>query len=83
MSWTDLLYLTKARAKEYGFTHEGSIYGVPAYLVSLDAERVGACPKIVVLQLYSLFMDYMFGFMAYFCSEDTEITTPIVFGSKL
>lgn len=83
MNWLDLLYLTKSRAKEYGFTHEGRIYGVPAYLVSLDPERVGACPKIVVLQLYSLFMDYMFAALANFCSEDTEIMTPIVFGSKL
>jgi len=77
--WADYLYLTEARAKEIGFTHSGSLYGVPAWIMDEgDEEELKACPKVPALQLYAIAMDTLFDWLTYFIHEDQVVETPIV-----
>lgn len=42
------LYIDKAEAKSYGWTHEGMAYGVPVYFDQRDEddEAYAICPKV-------------------------------------
>jgi len=82
--WRKYLFLTKADALEFGLTHEGTLYGVPAFLGDVtNPDSFMAVPKIPALVLWIMFCNKMFQFFSNFVSEDTIIKTPMVVGAPL
>ncbi len=74
MQWLkDHLYLTRARAIALGFTHEGRLFGVPAWLCDVEQEHVFGCPKVPLLQFWGIFADVAFEAMTHFMSQDMEL----------
>jgi hypothetical protein len=83
MKFHELVYISKAAAIGYGFTHEGWMFGMPAYLRDDGDDMVIACPKVGILQFLNLFLDSLMQFAAYFIPEDAVLVTPITFGEPL
>lgn len=81
--WHHWLYLNEAAAKEYGFTHEGVFFGVPAWMTSPDGDTFFACPKVTLLQLWCRLLDAVLETATLFISEDTELVTPVTVIRKL
>lgn len=81
--WTDWIYVSALRAKEFGLTHHGSIYGVPAYLRIDEEEVVTACPKITVLKYYIRFIDETVDFIMGFMPASLEFVLPVTFGEPI
>lgn len=77
MRLRDYLYLTRVRAVELGFTHEGRIFGVPCWMQDVDSDTPICCPKVVALQFYAIAMDWLFDAFAAGMPEDTELATPL------
>jgi hypothetical protein len=73
-----LLYLPRRVAIEYGMTHEGWLFGVPAWIAqgSHNNELI-AVPKIQILQLWALLADAVLGLATYFMREDQSFEAPI------
>lgn len=80
MKWWYYIYLPQGVAAQLGFTHHGTIYGVPGYLAQIDEETNMACPKFVPLQCYAIVMDNIFEFLSHFLPEDVVVNTPMTFG---
>ncbi len=57
MSILDFLYIREKVAIEAGMTHEGRMFGVPAWLVETADNEVTGCPKIPALQLWCMAID--------------------------
>lgn len=72
-----MVYISKARAIEAGLTHEGTLYGVPAYFGEDDGQLVMATPKVPVLQLWCLFADAMYELASLFLNEHQVLKSPI------
>lgn len=80
----DYVYITRQRARDvYGFTHEGSLYGLPAWIREEGPDFVVACPKVTLLQLVAVTLDLLLEAMTYFMPYDACIDTPITFGKAL
>lgn len=84
MNWQairDHLYLARARAVAIGFTHEGTLFGVPAWMRDVDGDPEGdpviACPKVPVLQLWAMLADAAFEAATWFMWEDQVLAVPI------
>ena len=77
MRLRDFLYLTQARAIALGFTHQGRLFGVPAWMRDVEGEAPICCPKIVALQFYAMAMDRLFELVAGSMSEEMELVTPL------
>lgn len=73
----DHLYLTRERAAAIGFTHEGTLYGVPAWLIEHSPEVVFGCPKIPALQLWTILADAAYELASFFMREDQALESPI------
>lgn len=78
MRLLDCLYLTRARAIALGFTHEGRLFGVPAWMRDVNSEAPICCPKILVLQFYAMACDWVFESFAAGMPEDATLETPLV-----
>lgn len=73
-----LIYITRAQALAFGFTHEGTLFGVPAWMRDGDSVHdCYACPKVPVLQAWALFADSLYEFASWFMWEDQSLQTPI------
>lgn len=77
MSALDFVYITRRRALELGFTHEGTLFGVSAWMMDVTTERLIACPKVPVLQVLTLIADGILKLATYFMSADQMIEAPI------
>ncbi|HEY1035526.1 MAG TPA: hypothetical protein VGE09_11155 [Pseudoxanthomonas sp.] len=84
MSWQtirDHLYLTRARAIALGFTHEGTLFGVPAWMRDVDGDPardpIIACPKVPLLQLWAMLADAAYASATWFMFEDQVLPIPI------
>lgn len=73
----DCLYLTRARAIALGFTHEGSLFGVPAWLIGEDDEMLFGCPKVPALQLWALVADLAYECATWFMFTDQVLEAPV------
>lgn len=58
----DLIWISEARAIELKFTHEGRLFGVPAWMDAFDPAVITAVPKVPVLQLYAILVDTVITF---------------------
>lgn len=70
----DVLYITRERAQALGFTHEGTLFGVPAWFVATgneDPEPL-SCPKIPALQAYAVVASLLCDLATQFMRDDQE-----------
>lgn len=72
-----IFYITKATALAHGMTHEGRLFGVPAWMTETAENEVVAAPKIPILQFWCCAIDYLMEFATYFMIEDDALVTPI------
>lgn len=73
-----LIYLPRAAAVAYGMTHEGRLYGVPAWLaVGTQPNELFGAPKVPMLQLWCLLADAVLEATTYFMPADRAIETPV------
>lgn len=56
MQWA---YISRKAAIENGYTHEGRMFGCPAWFAAADNEYVRAVPKLVVLSLWCHVCNYL------------------------
>lgn len=73
----DFIYITKARALESGLTHEGSLYGVPAWFAEDNGDVAMATPKVPLLHAWCWLADKCFDLAAHFITDDTVLVSPI------
>ncbi len=73
----DHLFITRRRALALGFTHEGTLFGVPAWMMDVEHEAIVSCPKIPLLQLWALLADCAYEFASWFMYEDQQLASPI------
>ena len=79
----DWLYITQARALEIGLTHEGSLFGVPAWFAGDDDEIAHATPKLPVLHLWCMFADFCFEMASHLTPADRELVSPITVRARI
>lgn len=73
-----LIYLPRRAAIAYGMTHEGTLFGVPAWMsVGSHDNELLAAPKVPVLQLWTLLADSVFELITWFMPADWTIESPI------
>lgn len=77
------LYVTEADAIAAGMTHEGRMFGVPAWLAVTDENEVTGTPKVPVLNLWCLLIDALMEAATYFLDSETCVETPIYLGRPL
>lgn len=72
-------YITKKEAIEMGFTHEGRLFGVPAWFRGdcEGAEFATAVPKFIPLTLWCWLADKAFELAANFIPHDKTLVSPI------
>lgn len=73
----DFIYITRGRARALGFTHEGKLFGAPAWMTTEGPEVFLACPKFVPLQLWAMLADAVFEFASHFVPSDRVLVSPI------
>ena len=73
----DLIYISRDRAQEIGLTHEGTLFGVPAWFAGDDEEIAMATPKVPVLHAWCWFADRCFELAAFFTPSHVELVSPI------
>lgn len=74
----NLIYITAASAKESGLTHEGTLFGVPAWFDGDDDGEIAmATPKIPVLHAWCMLADFAYGVAAYFMPSHAILKSPI------
>lgn len=78
----DLIYVTKARAIESGLTHEGTLFGVPAWFDG-DGDTGEATPKIPALHLWCIFADWCYEVASWFIPEDGVLYSPITVTGRI
>lgn len=73
-----MLYISKQDALDAGLTHEGSLYGVPAWFAGVgDDEIFLATPKIPLLHAWCWLGEKLLDFGAFFISADYVLVSPI------
>ena len=70
------LYLTETDASELGFTHHGTLFGVPAWLHE-NGEDFVAAPKIPALIVWTLFADCCYEVASWLLPGDGFLKSPI------
>lgn len=73
-----LIYLPRSAAIAYGMTHEGTLFGVPAWVaVGEHDNEFMAAPKVPILQLWTLLADATLEALTYLLPADRSIEAPI------
>lgn len=74
----DYLYITKKRALAVGLTHEGTLFGVPAWFAGDDQGDIAmATPKAPVLHAWCKLADLFMEGLSYFTPADHVLVSPI------
>lgn len=73
----DLLYISKARAREVGLTHEGTLFGVPAWFAEDDGEVAMATPKVPALHVWCWLADGCYELASWFMPSHVVLESPI------
>ncbi|MBH1877704.1 hypothetical protein I5W23_04365 [Stenotrophomonas maltophilia] len=77
------LYVDKESAIEAGMTHEGRLFGVPAWLREDSDSQVTASPKVPALHLWCMGVDLVLEIAAAFVQEDRALESPITLGRRI
>lgn len=73
-----MIYINKEAAIAAGATHEGTLFGVPAWFIGdEDDGPVMAVPKFTPFELWCWLADKAFGLAAYFTPSDKILVSPI------
>ncbi|HFT6991394.1 hypothetical protein ACL5HQ_13755 [Stenotrophomonas maltophilia] len=64
-------------------THEGRLFGVPAWLREDSDTQVTASPKVPVLHLWCMAVDLVLEIAAAFVQEDRTLESPITLGRRI
>lgn len=79
-----VITITREDALANGFTHEGSLYGIPVWFQDVDSDTPVCAPKLYLLTPYCMFMDALFGFVAgVFMREDQYLRTPMTIKGRI
>lgn len=77
------LYITKKMAIDAGLTHEGYLFGLPAWFGEHDGEICAATPKFTLGHAWCWLADKFYECASYFVPSDTVIESPIRIVSKI
>ncbi|MEB1026004.1 hypothetical protein VDP41_06125 [Xanthomonas campestris pv. campestris] len=77
------LYVAEAVAVQSGMTHEGKLFGAPAWLRVDSDEQVTGTPKVPALHLWCLLVDLSLELASYFIRDDQMLVSPIKIGRSL
>ncbi len=77
------LYIDRASAIDAGMTHEGRLFGVPAWLREDSDTQVTASPKVPALHLWCMAVDLVLEIAAAFVQEDLTLESPITLGRRI
>lgn len=72
-----MFYITKRQALAAGLTHEGTLFGVPAYFESSDGDIVMGTPKVPILHLWCALCDSLYELASYFLHGHHVLISPI------
>ena len=83
MRWYHVFYMPKRIALQLGFTHEGTMFGIPSWLTEEDRYgQLMTCPKIPVLRYLvttlEFFCQLMVNTVALMTHDDREITVIVL-----
>lgn len=78
-SW---IYVTESEAVEAGYTNEGMLFGVPAWLRDGEDGEFFATTKIPLLNYWCYALDAILEIGSY-CFPDAVIATPVHFGREI
>ncbi|NMT33346.1 hypothetical protein HGQ62_01625 [Stenotrophomonas maltophilia] len=79
----ELIYVTKADALANGMTHEGTLFGVPAWRCVDSEEQVTGTPKIPALHLWCWVIDQLLELTCCLLPQDCELVSPITVGGEI
>ena len=82
MNLLDYIYTRESAAVAIGLTHEGRVFGAPAWVTS-DGETCHWCTKLPALQLWCILIDSLMEAATYFLPEDVVLEVPIHVGRPL
>lgn len=71
------IYITQAAALDAGLTHEGTLFGVPAWFDGDDDHIAMATPKIPLLHLWCMLCDGLYEMASTFLGTDEVLRSPI------
>lgn len=82
MKWNDIshwIYVPESLALQIGMTHEGRMFGVPAWLADdpNDRDIFWGAPKVPLLTLWCIFADKCYELFSYTMPSDKYLKTPI------
>lgn len=83
MSVLDLVYISERSAIQAGMTHEGRLFGVPAWLVETGVNEVSGCPKVPLLQLWCIAVDWLMDQALWLIDADVSVEAPITLGRRI
>ncbi|EED38465.1 hypothetical protein SSKA14_1476 [Stenotrophomonas sp. SKA14] len=64
-------------------THEGRLFGVPAWLREDSDSQVTGSPKVPALHLWCMAVDLVLEIAAAFVQEDRTLESPITLGKRI
>lgn len=79
----DWLYITRARALDSNLTHEGRLFGVPAWFEGNDDEIACATPKFPVLHAWCMLVDSLMELASYVLPADVVLVSPITITGRI
>lgn len=80
----ELIYITREMAKGAGLTHEGTLFGVPAWFDDSDDEDLFmATPKIPLLHAWCWLADKFYAFGSMLIPADAVLRSPIRITNKI
>lgn len=71
-------YITREEARTAGYTHEGTLYGVPAWFLGdgmTEGEYFLATPKFMPLERWTLFCEWLYDQLEYLVPAGVELTS--------
>jgi len=77
------LWITKEHAISLGMTHEGTLFGLPAWMNNDRGHIVGAVPKAYFMRWWPAMCDWLFDQASYFVPSHIELVSPIKTGQRI
>lgn len=72
------IYITAAAALDAGLTHEGKLFGVPAWFDGDDDGQIAmATPKVPILHVWCMLADSLYEMASRFMPADAVLVSPI------
>lgn len=79
-----MIYITKAGALAAGLTHEGTLFGVPAWFADDGSGDISmATPKFVPLRAWCWLADQACELATYFMRADQVLASPITVTGRI